>query len=161
TFMNAPLRYNEVFGNGAHNSYMWATPWTLLESYGLRNIELDIHRYTDWGWGCGTRQWSVYHIAGELGVYGSGNCAFTPASQGGPVADLLAWHNAHPGHQVITVNLEMTSINKDFDAFDSGDHSPAQLDALLTEGLPIFKPSDFFAICPSAGGTLAGLATAV
>ncbi|MDX6361208.1 phosphatidylinositol-specific phospholipase C domain-containing protein [Streptomyces sp. NPDC058274] len=58
---------------------------------------------------------------------------------GGCLADLKAWHDAHPGHRPIQLKVEM----KDGFAANLG-RGPAQLDALLTSKLgdALLRPAD-------------------
>ncbi|MGW0732075.1 phosphatidylinositol-specific phospholipase C domain-containing protein [Streptomyces sp. NPDC002851] len=58
---------------------------------------------------------------------------------GGCLADIRAWHDAHPGHRPVLLKVEM----KDGFKADGG-RGPAQLDALLTEKLgdALFRPAD-------------------
>ncbi|MGW7516286.1 phosphatidylinositol-specific phospholipase C domain-containing protein [Streptomyces sp. NPDC054796] len=60
-------------------------------------------------------------------------------SLGGCLADMRAWHEAHPDHAPVTIKVEM----KD-GFYGKADRGPAQLDALLTEKLgdALYRPAD-------------------
>ena len=57
----------------------------------------------------------------------------------GCLADMRAWHDAHPGHPPVLIKVEM----KD-GFYDKADRGPDELDALLGEKLgdALFRPSD-------------------
>jgi hypothetical protein len=57
----------------------------------------------------------------------------------GCLADMRAWHDAHPGHPPVLIKVEL----KD-GFYDKDDRGPDELDALLTEKLgdALFRPSD-------------------
>ncbi|MEU7136330.1 phosphatidylinositol-specific phospholipase C domain-containing protein [Streptomyces sp. NPDC046261] len=129
---------------GVHNAYEQAKyPYfaDALDS-GASLLELDV-----WSNGFGGSSFRVSH-ANPL--RNANNCegAGSPAELrtkarnqplAGCLADIRAWHDAHPGHRPVLLKVEM----KDGFNADSG-RGPAELDALLTERLgdALYRPAD-------------------
>ncbi|MFE5867255.1 phosphatidylinositol-specific phospholipase C domain-containing protein [Streptomyces roseifaciens] len=136
--------YSATTSVGVHNAYESAKyPYfaDALDS-GASLLELDV-----WTNGFGGRSFRVSH-ANPL--RNANNCegATSPAKLrtgtrnqplAGCLADIRAWHDAHPGHRPVLLKVEM----KDGFNADSG-RGPAELDALLTEKLgdALYRPAD-------------------
>ncbi|WP_185923667.1 phosphatidylinositol-specific phospholipase C domain-containing protein [Streptomyces sp. WAC05374] len=137
------LAYSDSTGVGVHNAYEKAKyPYfaDALDS-GAGMLEIDV-----WTNAFG-RSWRVSH-SNPLG--NDNNCE-NAAHAGelrtksrnqdlaGCLADIRAWHDAHPGHRPILLKLELK------DGFQSTyGRGPAALDALLTARLgdALFRPAD-------------------
>ncbi|MFL5381082.1 MAG: Ca2+-dependent phosphoinositide-specific phospholipase C [Longimicrobiaceae bacterium] len=134
------LRYNEVSFKAAHNSYQ--RDETLVEQIawhpndpsdaGCRAVELDISQ-SDNG-----LEWSVGHDAGYETNY-------RQLSQF--LAELRAWGMNHPGHDVITVYLDLKHV--------ATDSFPDQLDQYIRDYLsdcrqtPVYTPGELMRDAPS------------
>lgn len=138
------LSYAATTSVGVHNAYEQAKyPYfaDALDS-GASLLELDV-----WSNGFGGSSFRVSH-ANPL--RNANNCegAGSPAELrtkarnqplAGCLADIRAWHDAHPGHRPVLLKVEM----KDGFNADSG-RGPAELDALLTGRLgdALYRPAD-------------------
>ncbi|MGK5731623.1 phosphatidylinositol-specific phospholipase C domain-containing protein [Streptomyces sp. URMC 124] len=136
--------YSATTSVGVHNAYEDAKyPYfaDALDS-GASLLELDV-----WTNGFGGRSFRVSHSSPLRNV---NNCegATSPAKLrtgarnqplSGCLADIRAWHDAHPGHRPVLLKVEM----KDGFNADSG-RGPAELDALFTEKLgdALYRPAD-------------------
>ncbi|MFD0381805.1 phosphatidylinositol-specific phospholipase C domain-containing protein [Streptomyces stramineus] len=139
--------YSATTSVGVHNAYETAKyPYfaDALDS-GASLLELDV-----WTNGIGGRSFRVSH-ANPL--RNDNNCegAASPAELrtkarnqplAGCLADIRAWHDAHPGHRPVLLKVEM----KDGFNANSG-RGPAEFDALLTERLgdALYRPADLAA----------------
>ncbi|MBN1208925.1 MAG: VCBS repeat-containing protein [Myxococcaceae bacterium] len=143
-------RYNEVQQKHSHNTYQRNE--SVLEQllyYSVRSIELDIHSiYYEGTFDPHTApagDWAVYHVATDR----VSSCKFLSQC----LDRLVAFSQAVPQHEVVTVWLEL----KDANSFDPT-HTPDQLDTLLRQKLGtdrLLEPSELLAACPSASGNLA------
>ncbi|WP_425583643.1 phosphatidylinositol-specific phospholipase C domain-containing protein [Streptomyces macrosporus] len=140
------LPYSATTGVGVHNAYeksKYAYFADALDS-GAALLELDV--WTNFSGGT----WRVAH---DNPLGNDNNCvnASTAAelraksrnqSLAGCLADLRAWHDAHPGHRPILLKIEM----KDGFAANLG-RGPAQFDALVTSKLgdALYRPGDLAA----------------
>ncbi|AXK31812.1 hypothetical protein DVA86_03280 [Streptomyces armeniacus] len=139
----AAATYAQTTGVGVHNAYekdKYATFSEALDS-GASLLELDVWT-SNFGSG-----WRVSH-SDPFG--NSNNCENAAAALGpgataadqsfdGCLADLRAWHDAHPGHAPVMLKVEMK------DGFnDKGGRGPDEFDALLSERLgdALLRPSD-------------------
>ncbi|MDN3295256.1 phosphatidylinositol-specific phospholipase C domain-containing protein [Streptomyces ficellus] len=137
------LAYSGSTGVGVHNAYEKAKyPYfaDALDS-GAGMLEIDV-----WTNAFG-RSWRVSH-SNPLGndnncenAAHAGELRTKPRNQdlGGCLADIRAWHDAHPGHRPILLKIELK------DGFQSkSGRGPAALDALLTARLgdALFRPAD-------------------
>ncbi|MBT2385936.1 phosphatidylinositol-specific phospholipase C domain-containing protein [Streptomyces sp. ISL-11] len=136
--------YSATTSVGVHNAYDKAKyPYfaDALDS-GASLLELDV-----WTNGFGGRSFRVSHSSP---LRNDNNCegATSPAELrtksrnqplAGCLADIRAWHDAHPGHRPVLLKVEM----KDGFNADSG-RGPAELDALLGEKLgdALYRPAD-------------------
>lgn len=138
----AAATYAQTTGVGVHNAYekdKYATFTDALDS-GASLLELDVWT-SDFGQG-----WRVAHSDPFGNDNNCENAALTgprtkasDQSFDGCLADLRAWHDAHPDHRPVMLKVEMK------DGFnDNGGRGPDELDALLTERLgdALFRPSD-------------------
>ncbi|MEV4435812.1 phosphatidylinositol-specific phospholipase C domain-containing protein [Streptomyces sp. NPDC049585] len=140
----AEAAYDTTTAVGVHNAYDRAKyPYfaDALDS-GAGLLELDV-----WSNGFGGRAFRVSHANP---VANDNNCenAHSPAELrtrsrnqplAGCLADIRAWHDAHPGHRPVLLKVEM----KDGFNANSG-RGPAELDALLTSALgdALYRPAD-------------------
>lgn len=136
--------YSATTSVGVHNAYETAKyPYfaDALDS-GAALLELDV-----WTNGLGGRSFRVSH-ANPLANNNNCEGAAAPAELrtkprnqplSGCLADIRAWHDAHPGHRPVLLKVEM----KDGFNADSG-RGPAELDALLGEKLgdALYRPAD-------------------
>ncbi|OKJ95045.1 hypothetical protein AMK26_31035 [Streptomyces sp. CB03234] len=137
------LAYSDSTGVGVHNAYEKAKyPYfaDALDS-GAGMLEIDV-----WTNAFG-RSWRVSH-SNPLGNDNNcenashpGELRSKPRNQdlGGCLADIRAWHDAHPGHRPILLKIELK------DGFQARNgRGPAALDALLTAKLgdALFRPAD-------------------
>jgi hypothetical protein len=136
-------RYNEVRQVSSHNSYdrcgmnpLECTPkrdlWLQAE-YGVRSFELDLHHGDRRG------EWAVYHATNTIS--GGNHCeTLTECFQ-----YLGDWHDAHPGHEPITIWYELK------DKWEDG-WKPVDLDRRFQSrfGAALFTPSQLLARCPAA-----------
>jgi len=140
------LPYSATTGVGVHNAYEKSKYPYLADALdsGAALLELDV--WTNFSGGT----WRVSH---ENPLGNDNNCvnASTAAelraksrnqSLAGCLADLRAWHDAHPGHRPILIKIEM----KDGFAANLG-RGPAQFDALVTGKLgdALYRPADLAA----------------
>ncbi|MEU4211626.1 phosphatidylinositol-specific phospholipase C domain-containing protein [Streptomyces sp. NPDC026206] len=129
---------------GVHNAYEQAKyPYfaDALDS-GASLLELDV-----WSNGFGGRSFRVSHanpLRNDNNCEGAGSPAeLRTGSRNQPLAgclaDIRAWHDAHPGHRPVLLKVEM----KDGFNADSG-RGPAEFDALLTSRLgdALYRPAD-------------------
>lgn len=129
---------------GVHNAYDRAKyPYfaDALDS-GAALLELDV-----WSNGFGGRAFRVSHanpVANDNNCEGATSAArLRTGSRNQPLAgclaDIRAWHDAHPGHRPVLLKVEM----KDGFNANSG-RGPAELDALLTAKLgdALYRPGD-------------------
>lgn len=135
--------YSDSTGVGVHNAYektKYAYFADALDS-GAGMLEIDV-----WTNAFG-RSWRVSH-SNPLGndnncenAAHAGELRTKPRNQdlAGCLADIRAWHDAHPGHRPVLLKLEL----KDGFQAKSG-RGPAALDALLTARLgdALFRPAD-------------------
>jgi hypothetical protein len=111
----------------------------------VRSLEFDIHNGKS-GWSEVTGNWYVYHsdvVDHETTCHRLSDC----------LDELRAFHLANPGHEVVTVWVDLK------DAFESG-RMPQDLDNRITAHLPaswLFKPSDVMAACPGASSLQAAV----
>lgn len=134
-------KFSATTGVGVHNTYDKTKYPYLADALdtGTSLIELDVWTYLG--------SWMVRH---DLGVSNDNNCenASSPADLrvkgvdqdfGGCLADLRAWHDAHPGHRPIVVKVE---LKNGFEA-DNG-YGPAEFDSLVKSKLggAVFRPAD-------------------
>ncbi|MEV0598311.1 phosphatidylinositol-specific phospholipase C domain-containing protein [Streptomyces sp. NPDC050315] len=139
----AGTTYDTTTAVGVHNAYEKAKyPYfaDALDS-GAGLLELDV-----WTNGLG-RSWRVSH-GNPLGNDNNCENAATPAELrtkdrnqdlGGCLADLRAWHEAHPGHRPVLLKMELK------DGFnDKGGRGPDEFDALVRGKLgdAVFGPGD-------------------
>ncbi|PJN41938.1 hypothetical protein CG747_04605 [Streptomyces sp. CB02959] len=138
--------YDTSTAVGVHNAYEKATYPYLADALdsGAALVEVDV-----WTNGLGG-SWRVSH-SNPLG--NNNNCvgAATAAELrtkdrnqdfAGCLADLRAWHDAHPGHRPILVKVEMK------DGFNAkGGRGPAEFDALIRQKLgdAVYGPGDLAA----------------
>ncbi|MEV4442326.1 phosphatidylinositol-specific phospholipase C domain-containing protein [Streptomyces sp. NPDC049577] len=132
---------------GVHNAYDKAKyPYfaDALDS-GAGLLELDV-----WTNGFGGRSFRVSHAKP---LSNDNNCVGATSPAGlrtgsrdqplsGCLADIRAWHDAHPGHRPVLLKVEMK------DGFDANSgRGPAELDALLTARLgdALYRPADLAA----------------
>ncbi|MFC8918714.1 phosphatidylinositol-specific phospholipase C domain-containing protein [Streptomyces sp. NPDC057116] len=149
------LAYSDSTGVGVHNAYEKAKyPYfaDALDS-GAGMLEIDV-----WTNAFG-RSWRVSHsnpLGNDNNCENAGHAGELRTKSrnqdlAGCLADIRAWHDAHPGHRPILLKLELK------DGFQATyGRGPAALDALLTARLgdALFRPADL------AGGR-ADLDTAV
>ncbi|MFF3323583.1 phosphatidylinositol-specific phospholipase C domain-containing protein [Streptomyces sp. NPDC002889] len=137
------LPYSSATWVGVHNAYEKSKyPYfaDALDS-GAGMLEIDV-----WTNVFG-RSWRVSH-SNPLGNNNNCENASTPAQLrtkarnqdlGGCLADMKAWHDAHPGHRPILIKMELK------DGFqNNAGRGPAALDALLTAKLgdAVYRPAD-------------------
>ncbi|WP_257447378.1 Ca2+-dependent phosphoinositide-specific phospholipase C [Archangium lipolyticum] len=131
--------YNEVRQKSSHNSYQRHE--ALLDQlvyHRVRSLEFDIHNGKS-NWSKVTGNWFVYHAD----VVDPGTTCHRLSDC---LDELRAFHLANPGHEVVTVWVDLK------DGFESG-RMPQDLDNRITAHLPaswLFKPSDVMAACPGA-----------
>ncbi|MFF8288777.1 phosphatidylinositol-specific phospholipase C domain-containing protein [Streptomyces sp. NPDC016309] len=139
----AQLSYSASTGVGVHNAYEKAKyPYfaDALDS-GAGMLEIDV-----WTNVFG-RSWRVSHnnpLGNDnncVNASHAGELRTKPRNQdlGGCLADIRAWHDAHPGHRPVLLKLELK------DGFQAKNgRGPAALDALLTARLgdALFRPAD-------------------
>jgi Phosphoinositide phospholipase C, Ca2+-dependent len=134
-------KYSAATGVGMHNAYDKAKyPYfaDALDS-GASLVELDVWTYLG--------NWMVRH---DLGGSNDNNCENASSaadlrvkgvnqSFAGCLADLKAWHNAHPGHRPIVVKVELKNGFEDNDGL-----GPDEFDALVASKLggAVFRPAD-------------------
>jgi hypothetical protein len=145
------LRYNQVRQISSHNSYdrcglnpLRCSPKGSLEQQadvGVRSFELDL-----WSQGRGPgaadpppADWAVFHATNMR--HGGDHCERLSQC----LQKLRGWHEAHPGHEVITLWLELKR------GWSNG-HSPAELDRRLQAQLgdTMLRPPQLMARCPRA-----------
>ncbi|MFD3926117.1 phosphatidylinositol-specific phospholipase C domain-containing protein [Streptomyces sp. NPDC058614] len=139
----ADLSYSSSTSVGVHNAYEKTKyPYfaDALDS-GAGMLELDV-----WTNVFGA-SWRVSHsnpLGNDNNCVNAANASelrakATNRDLGGCLADIKAWHDAHPGHRPIQLKIEM----KDGFLGTSG-RGPAQLDALLTSKLgdALLRPAD-------------------
>jgi Phosphoinositide phospholipase C, Ca2+-dependent len=130
------LRYNEVSFKAAHNSYQ--RDETLVEQLawhpsnpavgGCRGVELDVSQSSN------GQEWSVGHDAGY-------RTTFRQLSQF--LAELRAWGRNNPGHDVITVYLDLKQVK-------TAASFPDQLDGYIRGFMadcgtvPVFSPAELW-----------------
>ncbi|GGU48306.1 lipoprotein [Streptomyces lavendofoliae] len=137
------LTYANSTGVGVHNAYEKAKyPYfaDALDS-GAGMLEIDV-----WTNAFG-RSWRVSHnnpLGNDNNCVNAAHAGELRAKSrnqdlGGCLADIRAWHDAHPGHRPILLKLEL----KDGFQANSG-RGPAALDALLNARLgdALFRPAD-------------------
>lgn len=139
-------RLSAVTGTGLHNTYEKARFARLTAGLdrltetgdgGPALVELDV--WTMW------RRWIVKHDLPVLPA-GDNNCvrgSTLNQDLGQCLANLRSWHEAHPGHPLVVVKLE---LKNGFAA--SRGFGPAQLDALLRAQLgaaALYRPADLLA----------------
>ncbi|WP_344495478.1 phosphatidylinositol-specific phospholipase C domain-containing protein [Streptomyces enissocaesilis] len=135
--------YSATTGVGVHNAYEKnAFPYfaDALDS-GAAMLELDV-----WTNAFGS-SWRVSHsnpVGNDNNCVNAANAnelRAKPRNQnlGGCLADIRAWHDAHPGHRPVVLKVEL----KDGFLGRNG-RGPAQFDALLTEKLgdALYRPAD-------------------
>jgi hypothetical protein len=140
---NAEGRYDQTTGVGVHNAYEKDKYGTFSEALdsGASLLELDVWT-SNFGSG-----WRVSHsnpIGNDNNCEG-GAVALGPRvrvsdqSLDGCLADLRAWHDAHPDHAPVMLKVEL----KD-GFYDKADRGPDEFDALLSEQLgdALLRPSD-------------------
>jgi hypothetical protein len=129
------LPYNQVSFKASHNSYdrnepltqqlQWnrADPWQC----GCRGLELDISQSSS------GNQWSVSHDPG----YSSGDPQLSEYLQ-----QLQEWARQNPGHDVVTLYLDLKSVQK---GFENG------LDQYVSQYLacPVYRPADLMGSQPT------------
>ncbi|ALC19589.1 phosphatidylinositol-specific phospholipase C domain-containing protein [Streptomyces pristinaespiralis] len=137
------LPYSATTGVGVHNAYeksKYAYFADALDS-GAAMLEIDV-----WTNAFG-RSWRVSH---SNPVGNDNNCVNAAVAAelrakarnqdlGGCLADMRAWHDAHPGHRPILIKLELK------DGFQGGQgRGPAALDSLLRARLgdALYRPAD-------------------
>lgn len=139
----AESAYSATTGVGVHNAYEKGTyPYfaDALDS-GAALLELDV-----WTNVFGS-SWRVSHsnpIGNDNNCENAANASQlrTKARNqnlAGCLADIKAWHDAHPGHRPVVLKLELK------DGFQANNgRGPAQLDALLSDklGSALFRPAD-------------------
>jgi Phosphoinositide phospholipase C, Ca2+-dependent len=139
--VDGSTKYSAATGVGVHNSYDKAKyPYfaDALDS-GASLVEIDVWTYLG--------NWMVRH---DLGVTNDNNCenASSPADLrvkgvdqnfAGCLADLKAWHDAHPGHRPIVVKVELKN-----GFADNNNLGPDEFDALVASklGSAVFRPAD-------------------
>ncbi len=131
-------RYNEVFQKSSHNAFEPPKPslQTQLEANKIRSLELDIH-HSRLGVGAPADDFFVYHHA----VFAPGSSCATLSIC---LAQLKAWHDRHPQHEVTTIFLDLK------DPWIPS-HSEASIDSrfkTLLSGL-VFTPAALVAACPT------------
>lgn len=94
--LTSTVRYNQVIATSSHNSFdsqiYGTTTLGAILTTGVRSLELDIHNMA-----AGNYDWRVYHESA------GSNCG---GHLGACLADVKAWHDAHPRHEVITIFIE-------------------------------------------------------
>ncbi|TSB23704.1 phosphatidylinositol-specific phospholipase C domain-containing protein [Streptomyces benahoarensis] len=142
----APATYATSTSVGVHNAYEKDKYPYLADALdsGASLVELDV-----WTNGLG-RSWRVSH-SNPLGNNSNCEGATTPADLrtkgrdqdfGGCLADMRAWHDAHPGHRPVLIKVEMK------DGFNNkGGRGPAAFDALVRGKLgdAVYGPGDLAA----------------
>ncbi|MFF8833235.1 phosphatidylinositol-specific phospholipase C domain-containing protein [Streptomyces sp. NPDC015131] len=137
------LAYSDSTGVGVHNAYEKSTyPYfaDALDS-GAGMLEIDV-----WTNVFG-KSWRVSHnnpLGNNNNCVNAAHAGELRAKSrnqdlGGCLADIKAWHDAHPGHRPIMLKLELK------DGFQAKNgRGPAALDALLTSRLgdALFRPAD-------------------
>ncbi|MFH8367520.1 phosphatidylinositol-specific phospholipase C domain-containing protein [Streptomyces sp. NPDC018031] len=135
--------YSATTSVGVHNAYEQAKYPYLADALdsGAGLLEIDVWTNSLGG------PWRVAH-SNPLGNASNCENAQSPAelrtkprNQGlaGCLADLRAWHDAHPGHRPIMLKIEMK------DGFnDRGGRGPDEFDALVGQALgdAVFRPAD-------------------
>ncbi len=132
--------YDRVVQKTVHNAYARREPlFDQLAWHGVRSLELDVHT-TRAGVSAARQDWFVFHE--DVPLARGSSCATLRACLG----QLAAFHRAVPGHDVVTLFVDVK------DGFPEG-HAPADLDAVLAEGLgrdALVTPEDLLARCPGA-----------
>ncbi|MDQ0939691.1 phosphatidylinositol-specific phospholipase C domain-containing protein [Streptomyces sp. V1I1] len=137
------LPYSSATWVGVHNAYekgKYSYFADALDS-GAGMLELDV-----WTNAFG-RSWRVSHnnpLGNNNNCENAANAAELRTKSrnqdlGGCLADMKAWHDAHPGHRPILIKIEMK------DGFQNNNgRGPAALDALLSArlGNALFRPAD-------------------
>jgi len=114
-----------------------------LTYHRIRSIEVDLHIGRS---GC-TNAGSA--VAGDWYIYDT--CLVADNTDlrffSDYLKELVAWHNANPQHEVVTVFMDLK------DNLDTGTHRPADLDAILVAylGSAVYGPADL--IARAAGST--------
>lgn len=137
------LPYSSATWVGVHNAYEKATYSYFADALdsGAGMLELDV-----WTNVFG-RSWRVSHsnpLGNDNNCENAANAAQLRTKSrnqdlGGCLADMRAWHDAHPGHRPILIKMEMK------DGFQNNNgRGPAALDALLSAHLgdALFRPGD-------------------
>ncbi|KPC59698.1 phosphatidylinositol-specific phospholipase C domain-containing protein [Streptomyces chattanoogensis] len=142
----AATTYDTSTSVGVHNAYekdKYPYFADALDS-GAALVELDV-----WANGLG-RSWRVSHsnpLGNNNNCEGAANASELRTKDrdqnfGACLADMKAWHDAHPGHRPILVKIEMK------DGFNAkGGRGPAEFDALVREKLgdAVYGPGDLTA----------------
>lgn len=132
----AELRFNEVSMKSAHNSYernegfIQQLQWNAGQPSkdGCGSLELDVAQSKD------GNEWAVTHTKDydkkhrQLSQY---------------LSDLTAYSNAHPGHDVIILHIDLKKVHSD--------NFPAELDEYIRARLlmPVLQPKDIMGSCNS------------
>lgn len=135
--------YGETTAVGVHNAYEQEKYGYFADALdsGAALLELDVWTNSL------AKGWRVSHSSPTGNANNCANAATSAGLRTGPrdqyldgcLADMRAWHDAHPGHRPILVKIEMK------DGFnDRGGRGPDELDALLTRRLgdALFRPAD-------------------
>lgn len=137
----AALGFHRWQQKSVHNAYNQRE--SLQEQLGLhrfRSVEIDIHQGKR-GHPSLPGEWYVYHV--DFPGFDGTSCPTLGACLG----QIDAWHLANPGHEVLTVFLDVK------DAPRAPGHDPAALDARVEGALApgaLFRPADLLARCPGA-----------
>lgn len=146
--VNDDSKFSATTGVGVHNSYdkgKYTYFADALDS-GAALVEIDVWTLTG--------QWMVRH---DLGLTNDNNCEDASSAAElrtkagnhdfrGCLADLKAWHDAHPGHRPIVVKVEL----KNGFAANKG-LGPAEFDTMVSSelGNAVFKPADLLGGYPT------------
>ncbi len=134
------LRLSEVQQKATHNSYERDERiGDQLAAHRIRAVEIDVHVGKSFRRDV-SGDWYVYHV--DLPGFGRTSCD----RLSGCLAEIGAYHRATPGHDLISVFVDLK------DGFDEA-HAPADLDARLDDALgagSLYRPADALARCAGA-----------
>ncbi len=124
------LKYNEVFQKSSHNSYQkYESIPDQLTYHMIRSIEFDLH-ISKLGYSDVNGDWFCYHHAADTGT--------TVHMFSDALAQLKAWHNINPNHEVVTIWMDVNDL-------DSSTHKSADFDNCINSYLGsdlLWTPAD-------------------